>query len=35
MALSTQETRDLYGRRAARYDLAVRLFGLVGMRLDR
>jgi demethylmenaquinone methyltransferase/2-methoxy-6-polyprenyl-1,4-benzoquinol methylase len=35
MALNTQETRDLYRRRAARYDLAVRLFGLVGMRLDR
>lgn len=34
MALSTQETRDLYRRRAARYDLAVWIYRLFGFRID-
>lgn len=35
MVLSKHGTRDLYRRRAARYDSAVRLYSLVGMRIDR
>lgn len=35
MALNKAETRDLYRRRAVHYDLVVRLYGLVGVRIDR
>ena len=32
MHLSAQEIRDVYGRRAARYDLALQLYKLIGLR---
>jgi ubiquinone/menaquinone biosynthesis C-methylase UbiE len=35
MALDKSATRDLYRRRARRYDLAVQVFGLLGLRIDR
>lgn len=35
MALTKRETRDLYRRRAKRYDLAVQLYRLVGLPIDR
>jgi ubiquinone/menaquinone biosynthesis C-methylase UbiE len=35
MALGKSATRDLYRKRARRYDLAVQAFGLLGLRIDR
>ena len=34
MHLSLQEIRDVYGRHAQRYDLALRLYRLIGLRAD-
>src|SRR5919197_740369 len=34
MALTKQEIRDLYIKRAKRYDLGLKLYGLFGFRLD-
>ena len=34
MALSKQEVRDLYVKRAKRYDLGLKFYGLFGFRLD-